>query len=481
PRAFWHTRPISGGGLLLAKALAAFLLFGLAPVLVSLPWWLTNGLAGADLALAAFELLLVHVALILPAFLLASVVDSFGRAVLWSIVQYGAIVGLTLFAGQSEEQLTLLEPGLELSREVLAAGIATLGMVALIVWQFRRRHQVAVIAGFVLLHVAVAVIWRCSSWNFVPKPAGWTELNAARYKNIALQPNVTAEYSHARYRSSKPDPAHVRLTWPVTGLPPDLYANSYHTTLSYADSRDKAVSPNEVRSYVLSKDNPAGEMLRNHLGLPLKNIPDDDSRPPSILINHYLDLAQAERIKLHPQTATTTLHLSLSRPEISQIHPLTTGLAFTDPHGSMRIIKTDTHEADIHVALSSTEPSSLLQLYVAMRRSDYQNPQRSYSPAESHTEDYIFDSASMRSRNLRSWNTQLFINGVLISRSTPICTPDRIRRDGKWVPSNIDPAIWRAGLRVVRITYHEEARLLLTGRTEGLVIAGSSEAPAPKL
>jgi hypothetical protein len=37
--AFWMTRPISGGRLLRAKLLSIGLVFGLLPVLVTLPWW----------------------------------------------------------------------------------------------------------------------------------------------------------------------------------------------------------------------------------------------------------------------------------------------------------------------------------------------------------------------------------------------------------------------------------------------------------
>ncbi len=481
PRAFWHTRPISGGGLLAAKALVAFLLFGLTPGLVSLPWWLANGLGGTDLALAALELLLTHVAIILPAFLLASVVDSFGRAILWSVVQFGAIIGLALFAGPSNDSLSLLEPGLALSRELLAAGIATVGLASLIIWQFRRRRQVAVIVGLALLHVVVAVTWKYSPYNFIPRPAGWTELNAERYKDVALQPNATALYEHPQYRGPEPEPTIVRLTWPVTGLPPDFNGASYHTVLSYDDGQGEAIESKDVHGYAMSNFNPQIELLIKKFGLPPRKTPDGEPRPPFIVILHLLSRDQADHLKRHPPTATTSLHLNLSRSKISQAHPLAPGIAFTDRQGSVRIVSLDTDKSSVQVAVSSTEPLSFLQLYFAVRRSDYQNPPSGYSPVVSHAEDYIFDSTTMKLRGLTEWReSQLVINGVRITRSHVGCDRPHAFRDGKWVPSDIDPAVWRAGLRVVRIAYHEEARLVLTGRSDPLVISGSPAAPSPK-
>lgn len=492
PRAFWRTRPISGGGLLAAKALAAFLLFGLAPVLVSLPWWLFNSLAGSDLALAALELVLTHVAIILPAFLLASVVDSFARAVLWSVVQYGAIVGLVLIAGPSKDYLSLLEPGLALSRELLAVGIATMGIVALTVWQFRRRRPVPVIAGFVLLHVAVAVIWAYSPYNFIPssairRPAVWTELNAERYKAVALEPNVAASYYHPKYlEDAFTAPAVVRLQWPVAGLPPDLVPFSRLTALSYVGDQD----------YVFKRSNAwastgfpkSWQATRNLLGLPPIKTPEGKIQTPSILIQQRLTLDQAAWIKSHPPRATTTLHLDLYRPRLYQNHPLRPGLKFTDHHEIIRIITLDTAPTTppgVRIEHSSTKPYSLLRFYIDARRSDYKNPQWSISRKPLYTSNLLLGYTTSELSDVNDLytdiTTPLHILGVEIGRAEQFFHQAQIVRDGKLVPPDIDLATWRAGLRIARITYHEEARLLLTGRSAPLVITGSPEAPPTKL
>jgi hypothetical protein len=484
PRAFWHTRPISGGGLLLAKALAALLLFGLAPVLVSLPWWLANGLGGADLALAALEVLLAHVAIILPAFLIASVVDSFGRAVLWSVVQFGLLVGLAIFAGQSLDNQSRIGPGLALSRDLLAASLATLGLVALVVWQFRRRRQVAVIAAFVLLHVAVAVVWRYSPCNFIPSPAAWTELNAERYKNVSLQPNVAAEYYHFEYLGSKPEPAFVHLQWPVTGLAPDLIASADLMALSY--NNDSPTTPIALNDAFARAGGiaPSRQNLRNLLGLPPMKTPDGDTptQSQSITIDHQLSLTQAEAIKRHPPSTTTTLRLDLYRPEILQNHPLRTGLKFTDRHGSIRILGVDETQPAIQIEGSSTQPFSLLRFYVKKRCLDRQNSPCHDSRGESFTEDYLFDPASSSEIGMdrMKYRSELLILGIEIGRLKMDYSP--FRPDGKYaLPLGMFLDTWCAGFRFVRIAYHEEARFSLTGRADAVVFTGSPEAPPAKL
>src|SRR5688500_2718808 len=56
---FWLTRPISRGRLLGAKAIGLFLMVGLLPVIVSLPWWLWCGFNAGQAINAASETLVV--------------------------------------------------------------------------------------------------------------------------------------------------------------------------------------------------------------------------------------------------------------------------------------------------------------------------------------------------------------------------------------------------------------------------------------
>jgi hypothetical protein len=91
-RMFWLTRPISPGRLLQAKAATALLVFALVPALLLLPWWLYNGFTARDVAWSAVELLGWQLLVIAPAFLIASLTDDLGRAILWGLVLLAALV-----------------------------------------------------------------------------------------------------------------------------------------------------------------------------------------------------------------------------------------------------------------------------------------------------------------------------------------------------------------------------------------------------
>ncbi len=91
-RMFWLTRPISAGRLLRAKAATALLVFALLPALLLLPWWLYNGFTARDVGWSAFELLGWQLLVIAPAFLIASLTDDLGRAILWGLVLLAALV-----------------------------------------------------------------------------------------------------------------------------------------------------------------------------------------------------------------------------------------------------------------------------------------------------------------------------------------------------------------------------------------------------
>ncbi|MEO0054131.1 MAG: hypothetical protein RLZZ50_78, partial [Verrucomicrobiota bacterium] len=157
---FWRTRPISGGQLLVAKALTAAMLFFVGPVLLALPWWLFNGMPAADIVLSTLVMLLVHAAAFAPVFLIAALVDTMGRAVLWSFVQYGVVICLPLMGRIFSDTGSLidLERGLAESRILAAAAFVMVGLPWLIVWQYVQRVTVVAVAGLVLIQAVAAML-----------------------------------------------------------------------------------------------------------------------------------------------------------------------------------------------------------------------------------------------------------------------------------------------------------------------------------
>lgn len=137
---FWATRPISGGRLLAAKILGAFLFFILGPVLVSLPWWLWCGFGLRDTGYAALQVMVLQAVVVLPALTLSAVAGQSSRFLLGTLVMLIAVpagtgtVAYYLPKGLPAELLT--------SRVILAYGLGAVTAGVIIWLQYRSRRLV---------------------------------------------------------------------------------------------------------------------------------------------------------------------------------------------------------------------------------------------------------------------------------------------------------------------------------------------------
>lgn len=162
-RAFWRTRPISGGRLLGAKLLSLALVFGVTPLLLTLPWWLHCGYGPSEIAWAALETAAIHALCVLIGVLWAVVTDGFGRFLMWTLVSLFAIP--TLIGTLSY----YLRPGgvrvageLQGDRTLVIAGIALVGLAAVVAHQYLTRRtgrSIGIIATAASLIVIVGVWW----------------------------------------------------------------------------------------------------------------------------------------------------------------------------------------------------------------------------------------------------------------------------------------------------------------------------------
>ncbi|HUR60506.1 MAG TPA: hypothetical protein VM029_22475, partial [Opitutaceae bacterium] len=138
-RQFWLTRPITRGRLLRAKALSVFVVLGLLPIAVSLPWWLWCGLSGPTMVLVAGDILVVMVAIALPAALVATLTETFSRALLWSLVLAAAII--TAIGAIPIMGLTGISPGRIATRLTLALLAVGLEVAAVTLFVFLTRRR----------------------------------------------------------------------------------------------------------------------------------------------------------------------------------------------------------------------------------------------------------------------------------------------------------------------------------------------------
>ena len=196
PDHYARTRPLSRGDLLAAKSLGALLLLGLAPVLVWLPWWIYSGFGWAACLREAVVTVAVQGVIVLPAFLIASIVDSFRRVLLWTPVWIGAlmitipvpllwIVAMREGAGGPRDDLDLL--GLWQSRFLLAGAILVAGAATLVVWQFLRRRPREAIVGAAACLGATMAATLTAPWNFWPNAGEWAQIRPKDAEGIEVR------------------------------------------------------------------------------------------------------------------------------------------------------------------------------------------------------------------------------------------------------------------------------------------------------
>ena len=161
--AFWRTRPISGGRLLAAKLLGLFVIFGVLPVLVTLPWWIGCHLPPAEIAGAAAETVVLHLLVVLLGLLWAVITDGLGRFLLWllafvvSIPLLAAIIGSFL-----NRRNAVISADVATTRFVVVAGLLLLGIIVIVTHQFLTRRiwrSVSMIGAMIALLLLVALGW----------------------------------------------------------------------------------------------------------------------------------------------------------------------------------------------------------------------------------------------------------------------------------------------------------------------------------
>ena len=167
--AFWMTRPISGGRLLRAKLLTIGLVFLLAPLLVTLPWWLGCHYGPDEIAWAAVETLAVHAFVVLAALVWSAVTDGLGRFVMWSLVTVVVIPMLTaILSYYVRHGRPAAVPEVVSTRALVALGLVALGTLAILIHQYLTRHtwrSIGIIGGTISLVVLTLAFWPWA-WNF---------------------------------------------------------------------------------------------------------------------------------------------------------------------------------------------------------------------------------------------------------------------------------------------------------------------------
>lgn len=271
-RMFWLTRPISAGRLLQAKAWGAVLLFGLGPVLLRLPWWLYCGFTANDVGWAAVETVGWQLLLIAPAFLIASLTEDFGRALMWGLLLGLSLVGgfLFLYSWRLLGGVQLRYSGLLFSRLWLAALLLTAGAAVIAAHQFHTRRFVRSVALAVSLVLAVLVTGRIWPWDYtalftqINDPAPVPIAKAEEYRDLQLTVGPTQAGATWRNSGEKENRTWIQQTMEVRGVPAGwgLGAVRLHQAWSWPDD----AAPVENKTFYFGEY--SQRQLRQFLGLP---------------------------------------------------------------------------------------------------------------------------------------------------------------------------------------------------------------------
>jgi hypothetical protein len=229
--AFWITRPIARARLWGAKLGGVALIFGLAPILVLLPWWLMCGYGPRELALATGETLLWQAAIVGLALPLAALTDAFSRYFLWLLVVVAASATacmFLLFAPQVYTQ-TIQDLVHVWTRAWLALVVFVVGGGVVAAWQFNFRQTAQ---SFTVYGIAGGLA--LAVFGFWPRELTPKALVGAVAKPGPIGAGIQVEFEQARLErvnqrnadlavwvrfSRVPDEMHLSAAWDETKQP----------------------------------------------------------------------------------------------------------------------------------------------------------------------------------------------------------------------------------------------------------------------
>ena len=140
-QAFWSTRPICSGRLLVAKVMGAVLMFSLLPVLVLAPVWLWSGFSARELGLAALDLMVGQGILSLLAFVFACLTETSGQFLIRMMVAAAVGPFYLAYALGGFASRGGVSDGLAESRFRLVLTGFALTLVTVVVHQFLTRRK----------------------------------------------------------------------------------------------------------------------------------------------------------------------------------------------------------------------------------------------------------------------------------------------------------------------------------------------------
>jgi len=382
---FWRTRPISGGRLLGAKLLGAAIMFGVLPVLIWLPWWLTCNYGWREVAGAVLEILGTHAVAVMAALLVVVLTDDLGRFLGWTIMLAitlaTLIVALASFSHaptMTGEEGERARGALTESRAVMAFAVLMAMIAIVVIQQFLARRPALsfalVLAGF----GAATLVCTRWPWDFSILWFPDYELPAIEQSSV-LTDGITLTFDQARLRRDPDEKlgpdwhSYVAVGLLAHGVPEGfgIYGRWARQIWRWPDGM--SVSPHTVsipRNYALGTAGSPEKVF----GIPVQKTDPDylkwlEARLPSylnpspyseikiswggadgLIATAALNRPHSARMQVEPPSYAISAQFGLVRPEVQLELPLHPDDRHWLGKDSIRVVRTELHEQEKRLA-----------------------------------------------------------------------------------------------------------------------------------
>jgi hypothetical protein len=258
----WQTRPVSGGRQLAAKSITAFLIIGVLPVLLWLPWWIYCGFGLGGIVQTAAVILAVNLMPAVVGAALAVVVDQLGRFMMLTMILVAALLVFAMTAlVPSETPSTLIG-----TRMVLGLVCLLLSALLAVAVQYRTRRVLwsgGILAAGVVVILFIRTWWPLDLvtsavryWNKSSPPLNGTAKITGRIWSASLE---------ARNNKDGQSEPFIAVSLGLAGVPEDLYVSGGVADVELSWPDGTKVRREQVKLWEHERSN-RGVALRHALG-----------------------------------------------------------------------------------------------------------------------------------------------------------------------------------------------------------------------
>ena len=227
-QAGWKTRPISGARLLGAKLLGTLLIFGMLPVLISVPWWLMCGFGAHEIGEAMLESFVWQALFVLPSLALAVLSENFARYFTLTLAVIFVVAVACLFQVAYLSHWTHQSLAVQEARVWVVLALIVAGIIGVVVHQFltlRTWRSSGLGLASLVLAMTAANAW---PWDFVTYSRATDPKLASGVTMSLTDALITRETGDADKR-----PSHLSVQLEAQGVPAGRVLNAYATRLAW--------------------------------------------------------------------------------------------------------------------------------------------------------------------------------------------------------------------------------------------------------